>query len=260
MTAHDDDRPGDDGVHRSTPAGRPRVGRRQAVVGVIGLAAVLGGGSYLLTTHLTSGNNSTATSGAGALGTFGGPTPDSPDVSPAAPSAVVSTDAPDAMSPTPTLASAAVTTRPATAPTVKPAATTNPAAVKKEVQDAREKAEKDGVSLQRPLSAKGGSVQDLSTRTEKTGEGTIRITTAKGDLTGQQDQLMAADGGTPVGQARCTQRLHFSNAGARKIPTILLCWRTSASRSVVTLAVSRNGKPSEDASTAVIDREWARLG
>ncbi|MDY7090472.1 MAG: hypothetical protein SYR96_35960 [Actinomycetota bacterium] len=101
----------------------------------------------------------------------------------------------------------------------------------------------------------------MSTRTETTSEGTIRITTAKGDLTGKQDQLMAADEGRPVGKARCTQRLRFSEAAPpREISTVLLCWRTSDERSVVTLAVSREGKPSAAASTEVISREWTRLG
>jgi hypothetical protein len=100
----------------------------------------------------------------------------------------------------------------------------------------------------------------VSTVTEQTSEGTIRITSAKADLTGQQDQLMAADSGAPAGDARCTQKVHFSNsAAARTIPNLLLCWRTSANRSVVTLAVAKNGHPSTASSTAVIDREWAKL-
>ncbi|MEU4241232.1 hypothetical protein [Actinoplanes sp. NPDC026619] len=46
----------------------------------------------------------------------------------------------------------------------------------------------------------------------------------------------------------------------REIPTILLCWQTSASRSVVTFAVSDKGKPAVNESLKVIDREWAKLG
>jgi hypothetical protein len=253
MTVHDDDRPGDDGVHRSAPAFWSRLGRRQAMAGAIGLAAVLGGGSYLLTTQLTSGNDTTATSEVGPLGPVGASASSTPGFVSAAPSVAGSAA-------TPTAAAQAVSPGPASAAaTTAPAPTTDAAKVRKEVQEAREKAAKDGVSLKRPLTAKGGPIEGLSTRTENTANGTIRITTAKSDLTGRQDQLMAADAGKAVGRARCTQKLHFSNADTREIPTILLCWRTSDSRSVVTLAVARTGKPSMDASVAVIDREWARL-
>jgi hypothetical protein len=40
---------------------------------------------------------------------------------------------------------------------------------------------------------------------------------------------------------------------------MLVCWRTSARRSVVTVAVAEQGRPSSGDSVAVIQREWARL-
>lgn len=46
----------------------------------------------------------------------------------------------------------------------------------------------------------------------------------------------------------------------RDIPNVLLCFRTSATRSVVTLAVGKTGSPSATTSTAVLAREWAKLG
>jgi hypothetical protein len=134
--------------------------------------------------------------------------------------------------------------------------------VRRKVQAARAAAERDGRPLQRPLTPKAGAASVAAiARTEKTSTGSVRITTAKGDLTGQGDRLMAADRGWAVGRSRCTQTVRFSdNAAARTIPTLLLCWRTSAARSVVTLAVVKTGKASAASSAALIDREWTKLG
>ena len=91
--------------------------------------------------------------------------------------------------------------------------------------------------------------------------GTLRVITAQHDLTGQRELLWAADDGKPVGSAHCTQNFHFSNDGKAKVrPTMLLCWRTSAGKSVVTVAVVRTGRPSTAASVGVIDRRWAEMG
>jgi hypothetical protein len=245
MTVHDDDRPGDDGVHSSTPARRSR---GLVVAGVVGLAAVLGGGSYLITDHLRNTGHEGATTSIGRIDSVEEPSesPSAPASASAAPSSAVASPA----------ASPSRTTAAAPTPTV-----TDAAKVKTEIQAAREKAAKDGYPLQRPLEPKG-QVVDADTRMEKFDGGTIRITTAKGDLTGQRDQLMAADGGERVGAAFCTSKLRFANADKpRDMPTVLLCWHTSAKKSVVTMAVSTKGvKPSAAASAAVIAREWARLG
>jgi hypothetical protein len=89
----------------------------------------------------------------------------------------------------------------------------------------------------------------------------MRIMTAKGDLSGQREMLWAADGGKPVGDARCTQKFHFSANGEAAVrPTMLLCWRTSAARSVVVLSIAKQGRPSQAASVAMIGRQWDSLG
>jgi hypothetical protein len=247
MTVHDDDRPGDDGVHPATPARRSR---GLVVAGVIGLAAVLGGGSYLITDHLRGGDDKGATTSIGRI--------DSVETSDA-PSAEAS--APASTQPSAAAAPASATAAPSPAPAATLTSPTDAAKVKKEIQAAREKAAKDGYPLQRPLQDKGQPVE-ADTRMEKYAGGTMRITTAKGDLTGQKDQLMAGDAGVPVGAARCTSKLRFANADKpREIPTVVLCWQTSAKRSVVTMAVAdKGGKPSSAAVAAVIAREWAKLG
>jgi hypothetical protein len=89
---------------------------------------------------------------------------------------------------------------------------------------------------------------------------TLRVVSARGDLTGSRELLWVADGGHPVGTARCSQKFRFapSNEVTEK-PTLLVCWRTSATRSVYTVAVNLDGRPSEKASVATIDKVWAEL-
>jgi hypothetical protein len=84
----------------------------------------------------------------------------------------------------------------------------------------------------------------------------MRIRTARYDLAGQYELAWAADDGERVGNARCTQNLRLAGV-ARERPTMLLCWHTSAGKSVVTLAVTRQGRPSRATSVATIDEQWA---
>jgi hypothetical protein len=89
---------------------------------------------------------------------------------------------------------------------------------------------------------------------------TFKIVSARKDLTGQREMVWAADAGTPVGKARCTQNFKFgpnSRKGIRK--TLLLCWRTSAQRSVYTIAVDMRGVPSRKLSVDELNRVWDSL-
>ena len=64
-----------------------------------------------------------------------------------------------------------------------------------------------------------------------------------------------------MGNARCTQTITLSNdvpASAR--PTLMLCWRVGAQKSVYTVAIKADGRPAAKTSVALIDKEWARLG
>lgn len=97
--------------------------------------------------------------------------------------------------------------------------------------------------------------------TETTASGAIRVTTAGFDLTGRAELTVAGDRGWPVDKARCTRNIRSTPAGdPRVVPSMLVCWRTSAQRSVVTIAVAERGRPSSAESVAVLEREWARLG
>jgi hypothetical protein len=87
---------------------------------------------------------------------------------------------------------------------------------------------------------------------------TLRVVSAPADLTGKLELAWAADGGTAVGDAHCTQTFRFNPAlPAGRRPTMMLCWRTSAGRSVYALLVDIAQPPSAQASVAVLDRVWA---
>ncbi|GAA0538567.1 hypothetical protein GCM10010172_19800 [Paractinoplanes ferrugineus] len=113
---------------------------------------------------------------------------------------------------------------------------------------------------QRGLGAAGAGIEKVGVRSEHRPDGSLRIITARSDLTGQRELRWAADAGRPIGDLRCTQNLHFNDdARPSRQPNLLLCWRTSATRSVVTLMVDHGGHPSVADSAGVIAREWAAL-
>jgi len=273
---------GDHGGERSEAAAR-RTGRRRrvAVVGSAGLAVVLGGGAYLIST--SGGGGSTAAGEVAAPAPVGAL---SAEAAPGGGSTATTDPVRSDVASSGTVSPAPASSRPALSGSGSPAgaarsageagavrsageagavqsdgeaAAKGDAAVKKEIQAARDAAARDGHPLL-PAIIPTGPAAAASTRTEQTTGGTIRITTARADLTGQQGQQLAADDGTPAADAHCTRRLHFSNAAKpEEVPSLLLCWRTSAKRSVVTLAVAKRGRPSAADSAAVIDREWAKL-
>lgn len=87
---------------------------------------------------------------------------------------------------------------------------------------------------------------------------TLRVVSADADLTGKLELAWVADGGTPVGDAHCTQTYRFNpKLAPGNRPTMMLCWRTSPQRSVYTLLVDLAVAPSAEASVAVLDRVWA---
>ena len=49
-------------------------------------------------------------------------------------------------------------------------------------------------------------------------------------------------------------------APVQEKPTLMICWRTSADRSVYTIAVVRTGRPDAEDSVAALNRQWNKLG
>lgn len=237
-------------VHDNNSVVARRIRRRkQAFIGVAGLT-VLGAGSFLVTSQVAD-NAKTETKDAAALAPVAPvdetPSESAPPASPSA-SAVPSPSAsaePPAATPSPTRSHSKT--------------------VKERIKAARAAAAANGHPVQRALTpskavAKAGPVTVKTIGSLNEDGATMRVISAKYDLTGQREMLWAADDGEPVGNARCTQNFHFSNnAVASERPTMLLCWKTSAKKSVVTVAVTKEGRPAKPASAAAIDKLWRTL-
>jgi hypothetical protein len=89
---------------------------------------------------------------------------------------------------------------------------------------------------------------------------TLTVVYAKGDLTGHRELTWVADGGHAVGSARCSQKFRVGPTGVPAVrPTMLICWHTSATRSVYTVLVDLDHAPSERESVATISRIWSTL-
>ena len=96
--------------------------------------------------------------------------------------------------------------------------------------------------------------------TQQDGED-LKTVSARQDLTGYQELGLAADKGVKYGDSRCTKTIRVSPKDKpRPRPTLLLCWRVSAHKSVYTVAVKLDGRPSAKLSLAAIDKRWAELG
>jgi hypothetical protein len=231
MSNHDDDRPEDDGLYRSAAIRRKRQRRKQYAVGAVGLAAVLGAGAYVVTAQVIDHRDHTVTD-TGALAPVGPPT-DPPSSEP--PTVAPSPSAP------------VVTTKSAVKQSVSPAPTPSASL-------------SPGLAARR-LTAAGTEPAAVSERSEKVPNGSVRIITARFDLTGRRELLWAADGGKPAGNARCTQNVRFAEGTQPTVqPNLLLCWQTSPSKSVLTILVDRTGHPSVATSAKIIEREWAAMG
>lgn len=218
--------------------------RRRLVLGAAGLAAVLGVGAVVITDRLT---DDAVTRDVAAI---------------SVPEPVVSTEPPSTTEPTSYPTTAAPVTASPTVTTVKPKPDPE---VSKKIVIARSKAAADGVPLQRALTGRAlnvpSDVQTTTTGSPQAPGGSLKVVTARGDLTGYEELSWVGDDGEPVGTARCTQQFRLSNdAKPTKRPTLLVCWRTSASRSVYTVAVNLKASPSAQASVAAIDKAWAKLG
>lgn len=225
--------------HRSFP------GRRQVAAGAAGLAVVLGAVGYLISEQNADRGRTTAA-------------PDRNVTVPVTPTVAEPAPVPSA-SPTAAGSAPAKPATSAASPAKSLPEPTKSRSVRDEIEAARAAAAKDGIPLRRPLPAaeKRGPIEE---RTEQTAEGILRVVTARFDLTGHKPLSWAGDQGKAVGEVRCTQSVRLSrNEEPRVRPSMLLCWRTSAGRSVAIVAVARQGKPSEAAGVAAIDREWARL-
>ena len=222
-----------------------RVGRRyRQVVGAVGLAVLIGGGAFLVTETLNDEAGVIATDSLPQTSMTPPSDPRSaqPSAAQAGPSGIART-----VSPRP-VPSVSITSK----------------SVEQEIRDARRAAAKDGVPLQRPRATQPVTAADVtvtdsgSLRKDRT---TLRVVSARADLTGQRELGWVAGGAERHGDAMCSQTVQFANSGGpHKIPNMLICWHTSATRSVITVMVNVDGHPSRRDSVAALDKRWAELG
>ncbi|BCY13912.1 hypothetical protein [Actinoplanes sp. L3-i22] len=241
MTKHDDHLPGSEAPAAETATSRPKRRRARAIAGAAGLAAVLGSGAYLTTNRLMAPEAST---GAGT-------------VIAAAPA-------------TATSSAAATPAESGTDRQVKSADDheDEPKSPAERVAAARKAAAKDGVKITHPLPAQddpariaaAGEAKEVTVGSAKQGA-TMRIVTAHGDLTGQHELAWVAGGVRKHGAVECSNKFKFYNEAEPKTrDNLLVCWRTSVKRSVITVDTKIGGRPAVARSLSVIDREWRKLG
>ncbi|MCO8273176.1 hypothetical protein M1L60_21520 [Actinoplanes sp. TRM 88003] len=219
--------------------------KRKLAVGAVGLATVLGTGAFLVADR--AGDENIPAEGRVALtpeaaeSRFGGT---EPDVKRASPTEETPSSSPKAS--------------PAT---VMPSV---PAEVRKKIEDARRKMAEDGVPVQGAVEQQmtsAGQRLAVTTQETRTKGGTLTVTAARGDLTGQ-GRLANVSGG--VGRHRgvpCSQTFQFSaQAVPAKKDNLLMCWRVTANKSVVAMVVDLDGKPSRDKAVDAIDKKWSEMG
>lgn len=253
----------EDGVYRSA---RRRVQRRKKIaVGLAGLAAVLAGGGWAVSAWHTARQGLDAADLAAPAPTVATSSPvPSPGESPASPSPSPSAT----RSPSPRLSGARQSSRPSPIPAPTPSPTPPPTPVPDEevaaaqisrlVQAPVDQTPGDAAAADAAPpdgAAAAGGVVVVANEAGADGSA-IRVLSARHDL---GRLLWAADGGRQVGGSRCTQSLRIDGGPAQSRPGMLLCWRVSAARSVVTVATRAGGSPLAEASARVLDRTWRRL-
>jgi hypothetical protein len=224
--------------------GARRARRRKQVVGAVGILALLGVGGVVAQQTL-GGDDTGPASPAGAqqpLAPVGGSTSAGASKAPGKAAPKKSAGAPAAPSEAPKTDAERIT------------AARSAAAKAKATPLVRAPLPKTGTVA---------SVEDLDVTEATTQQegGTLKVVSAEADLTGYGELSWVADKGTKAGDARCTKKIRLSTAvPATERPTLLLCWRTSAAKSVYTLAVVAKGRPTTSISTDALAKEWKRLG
>lgn len=234
------------------PSVSRRSRRTRIAAGVVGLAGLLGGGAYVAIDKLAPTTTEVGINKAVALPPEAS-TSDDPSASPTTPAKGAKTgDRPKAGTP-PTTA----------APVASEAFHT----AAERVAAARAAAAKDGVKVihpRTPTASPAAVAAAAAAHVENIGSvkqgSTMRVITAKMDLTGLREQGWVAGGVTSYGPVDCSQTFRFGNEQKpAKKENLLVCWRTSAKKSVITVTVDTKGHPSVAKSVAAIDQRWRQM-
>lgn len=223
--------------------------RKQAIVGIAGLA-VLGAGAYVVTDRV-AGDEPRVVSEAGAVATEV-PSVTAPVTEPAATAAPTQTPRKDAASP-----AKSATTKAAPPPSSTPATKTR----KQQIDEVKGSAAKAAQEVQRPVTSATVNAADVTVKKVPTASGQLQVFSAPQDLTGKRELAwVLGQKGDKVGAASCTQKISLvAGEPARKRDTLLICWRTSAAKSVYTIAIDPEGKPSAQRSVGELDKVWSAM-
>jgi cytoskeletal protein RodZ len=208
--------------------------RKQAIVGIVGLAA-LGAGAYVATDHLTGS---------------------SPTAQPAPPPVVEPTSAVASPEPpTQTPEKKATTSEHSAAPSATPATKTR----KQQIDEVRGTAAKAAGQVERPVVSATVDDADVTVKKVPVGAGMLQVMSARQDLTGKRELAwVSGQSGDKVGEASCTQKISLvAGAPPKKRDTLLICWRVSTAKSVYTVAVNPKGKPSAALSVSELNKVWS---
>jgi hypothetical protein len=232
--------PPDDGTNTvyASPVSRRAKRRKQAVIGAVGLLSIFGA-TVLVTQQVVDARDTARSSPNGALD----------PMAPAPGALPPGTDEPSAGA-----KGGAVPPRGSSAP--------RPMTTQERIATARSRAAHAPPQVRRPLPRYGAAevADDVTTSTSKQDGETLKVVSARHDLTGYRELGWVADKGQKVGSASCTDKIRLSpDDKVRTLPTLLLCWRVSATKSVYTVAVKIGGRPSKRASAAEIDKIWSKL-
>jgi hypothetical protein len=245
----------DDSLYRSASGRRLSRRRMRLTLLTAGLLAVLGGGTYAVAGHLGARDHEIVTAEPGGVAPIITPSSAFPSPPPAPPLSLPP--------PTPARSGARHSISPAAPESLPPPSVAPTPAAALENRIHRELSGAGSFSGQADsLPGPAGSpLGEVSERREDRPNGSLRIITARSDLTGLRELRWAGDAGRPIGPVSCTQNLRFTDdAKPSTQPNLLLCWRTSATRSVATLLADYGGRPSVADSVDIIEREWAQLG
>lgn len=89
---------------------------------------------------------------------------------------------------------------------------------------------------------------------------TMRLVAARTDLSGTLEMIWAADAGHAVGADHCTQNVRLVPQGqARVRPTIMLCWRTSATLSAYVLVIDPRATLTDADAAPALDQVWSAI-
>ncbi|WP_328460490.1 hypothetical protein OHA21_29955 [Actinoplanes sp. NBC_00393] len=143
--------------------------------------------------------------------------------------------------------------------------TARPRSQEERIRRVRETAAKQTRPISHPLLPQAGGWQvpesELNATVDKDDHGELRrLYSSRHDLTGQKELAWVTDDHEKIGEVSCTQKIRLSRSvPAKERSTLLICWRVSAAKSVYTVAVKKDGRPSKERSVVAVNREWTKL-